>query len=101
MERGILKRRILPTGHHDRRRAATGHSDLVDPAVHERRPQKAFGSRWAECGVETPTKTARNVVQRSYIWAIRFYLDEHKRLRNRALFVLAIPLLRAYYFVAS
>lgn len=42
-----------------------GHSDL-DPAVHER------------------------LLKPRDIWAIRFYLDEHRRLRDRALFDLAI-----------
>ena len=36
-----------------------------------------------ECRTEAPLKP-RN------IWAIRFYLDEHRRLRDRALFDLAI-----------
>ena len=55
-----------------------GHSD-PDPAVHERRPWNAGQN----VGPKRPLKP-RN------IWAIRFYLDEHKRLRDRALFDLAI-----------
>jgi integrase len=55
-----------------------GHSDL-DPAVHERRPWNAG----QEVGPKRPLKP-RN------IWAIRFFLDEHKRMRDRALFDLAI-----------
>ena len=55
-----------------------GYSDL-DPAVHERRPWNAGQS----VGPKRPLK-------RRDIWAIRFYLDEHRRLRDRALFDLAI-----------
>jgi integrase len=55
-----------------------GHSDL-DPAVHDRRPWNAG----LNVGQKRPLKLRD-------IWAIRFYLDEHKRLRDRALFDLAI-----------
>ncbi len=55
-----------------------GHSDL-DPAVHERRPRNAGQN----VGPKRPLRPRD-------IWAIRFYLDEHKRLRDRALFDLAI-----------
>ncbi|RYE69987.1 MAG: integrase, partial [Rhizobiaceae bacterium] len=55
-----------------------GHSDL-DPAVHERRPWNAGQN----IGPKRPLKPRD-------IWAIRFYLDEHRRLRDRALFDLAI-----------
>jgi site-specific recombinase XerC len=55
-----------------------GVSDL-DPAVHERRPWNAGKT----VGPKRPLKPRD-------IWAIRFYLDEHKRLRDRALFDLAI-----------
>jgi hypothetical protein len=55
-----------------------GHSDL-NPAVHERRPWNAGKN----VGPKRPLKPRD-------IWAIRFYLDEHKRLRDRALFDLAI-----------
>lgn len=55
-----------------------GHSDL-DPAVHDRRPWNAGVS----VGPKRPLKPRD-------IWAIRFYLDEHRRLRDRALFDLAI-----------
>ena len=55
-----------------------GHSDL-DPAIHDRRPWNAGQN----VGPKRPLKPRD-------IWAIRFYLDEHKRLRDRALFGLAI-----------
>ena len=55
-----------------------GHSDL-DPAVHDRRPWNAGQN----VGPKRPLRPRD-------IWAIRFYLDEHKRLRDRALFDLAI-----------
>jgi hypothetical protein len=55
-----------------------GFSDLV-PALHERRPWNAGQN----VGAKRPLK-ARD------IWAIGFYLDEHKRLRDRALFDLTI-----------
>ncbi|ROT95369.1 integrase [Altererythrobacter sp. FM1] len=55
-----------------------GHSDL-DPAVHERHPWNAGQN----VGQKRPLKLRD-------IWAIRFYLDENKRLRDRALFDLAI-----------
>lgn len=51
-----------------------GHSDL-GPAVHERRPWNAGQN----VGQQRPLKLRD-------IWAIRFYVDEHKRLRDRALF---------------
>jgi len=60
------------------RRSTMGHSDL-DPAVHERRPWNAG----QKVGPKRPLRPRD-------IWAIRFYLDEHKRLRDRALFDLAI-----------
>ncbi len=55
-----------------------GHSDL-DPAVHDRHPWNAGQN----VGPKRP-------LRRRDIWAIRFYLDEHKRHRDRALFDLAI-----------
>jgi site-specific recombinase XerC len=55
-----------------------GHSDL-DPAVHERHP-------WNAGYIIGPKRPLRP----RDIWAIRFFLDEHKRLRDRALFDLAI-----------
>lgn len=55
-----------------------GHSDL-DPAVHERRLWNAGQN----VGPKRPLRPRD-------IWAIRFYLAEHKRLRDRALFDLAI-----------
>lgn len=60
------------------RRSTIGHSDL-DPAVHERRPWSAGQN----VGPKRPLRPRD-------IWAIRFYLDEHKRLRDRALLDLAI-----------
>ena len=55
-----------------------GHSDF-DPAVRDRRPWNAG----------TLVGTKRPLRPRD-VWAIRFYLDEHRRLRDRALFDLAI-----------
>jgi len=55
-----------------------GHSDL-DPAVHERRPWNSG----QEVGPKRPLRPRD-------IWTIRFFLDEHKRIRDRALFDLAI-----------
>lgn len=55
-----------------------GHSDL-DPAMHYRCPWNAGQN----VGPKRP-------VWRRDIWAIRFYLDEHRRLRDRCLFDLAI-----------
>lgn len=55
-----------------------GHSDL-DPAVHERRPWNAG----QHVGPKRPLRPRD-------IWAIRFFLDEHGRMRDRALFDLAI-----------
>jgi hypothetical protein len=55
-----------------------GVSDL-DPGAHGRRPWNAGDV----VGAKRPLKP-RNV------WAIRFYLDEHRRLRDRALFDLEI-----------
>src|SRR5512139_3211088 len=55
-----------------------GYSDL-DPAVHERRPWNVGKN----VGPKRPLKSRD-------IWAIRFYLDEHRRVRDRALFDLAI-----------
>jgi len=55
-----------------------GHSDL-DPAVHERRPWNAGKN----VGPKRPLRPRD-------IWAIRFFLDEHRRLRDRALFDIAI-----------
>mgnify|MGYP000606070543 CR=1 FL=1 len=55
-----------------------GHSDL-DPAVHERHPWNSGKN----VGPKRPLRPRD-------IWAIRFYLDEHRRLRDRALFELAI-----------
>lgn len=55
-----------------------GHSDF-DPALRERRPWNA-----GQCvGPKRPLRPRD-------IWAIRFFLDEHKLLSDRALFDLAI-----------
>ena len=51
----------------------------IDPAGHERRPWNAG----LNVGPKRPLRPRD-------IWAIRFYLDEHRRLRDRALFDLAI-----------
>lgn len=55
-----------------------GVSDF-DPTFHERRP-------W-NTGATVGAKRALKVRD---VWAIRFFLDEHKRIRDRALFDLAI-----------
>jgi hypothetical protein len=46
-------------------------------------PKKPLGHAGQNVGSKRPLRPRD-------IWAIRFYLDEHKRLRDRALFVLAI-----------
>ena len=55
-----------------------GHSDF-DPASRNRRPWNAG----LMVGAKRPLKLRD-------IWAIRFYLDEHKRVRDRCLFDLAL-----------
>lgn len=55
-----------------------GFSNL-DPGARERQPWNA-GS---QVGAKRPLKPRD-------VWAIRFFLDEHRRLRDRALFDLAI-----------
>ena len=55
-----------------------GLSDF-DPASRERRPWNAG----AIVGTKRPLKPRD-------VWAIRFFLDEHRRVRDRALFDLAI-----------
>jgi integrase len=55
-----------------------GVSDL-DPDAHGRRPRNAGNM----VGAKRPLKPRD-------VWAIRFFLDEHRRLRDRALFDLAI-----------
>ena len=65
-------------GHSGHRRSRMGHSDL-DPAAHERRPWSAGQN----IGPTRPLKPRD-------IWAIRFFLDENTRLRDRASFDLAI-----------
>lgn len=68
----------IPDGHPGHWRSVMGHSDL-DPAVHERRPWNSGKN----VGPKRPSKPR-------VIWAIRYFLDGHKRLRDRALFDLAI-----------
>ena len=55
-----------------------GHSS-VDPAFHELRP-------WNEGRLIG----AKRALKQQQVWAIRFWLDQHRRLRDRALFDLAI-----------
>jgi integrase len=55
-----------------------GHSPL-DPAFEERRP-------WNEGRL----LGAKRALKQQQVWAIRFWLDQHRRLRDRALFDLAI-----------
>lgn len=55
-----------------------GYSDY-DPAGRERSPWNA--------GIMVGAKRPLNP---SDIWAIRFFLDEHKRVRDRAMFDLAL-----------
>lgn len=55
-----------------------GHSDL-DPAIDKRRPWNAGKN----VGAKRPLKPRD-------IWPIGFYLDVHRRIRDRALFDLAI-----------
>jgi hypothetical protein len=65
-------------GHSGQRRSIIGISDL-DPDAHGRRPWNAGNM----VGAKRPLKPRD-------VWAIRFFLDEHRRLRDRALFDLAI-----------
>jgi hypothetical protein len=55
-----------------------GHSSM-DPAFHELRP-------WNEGRLIG----AKRALKQQQVWAIRFWLDQHKRLRDRALFDFAI-----------
>jgi site-specific recombinase XerC len=55
-----------------------GHSPL-DPAFEERRPWNE-GRLWG----------AKRALKQQQVWAIRFWLDQHRRLRDRALFDFAI-----------
>src|SRR5581483_3102926 len=57
---------------------AMGHSEF-DPAAKERRPWNAGR-----------TVGAKRAVKPQQVWAIRFWLDRERRLRDRALFDLAI-----------
>lgn len=65
-------------GHFGHRRDVMGYSDL-DPTVHDRRTWNAGQN----------VRPKRPPKPRD-IWTIRFYLDEHRRLRDRTLFDLAI-----------
>jgi hypothetical protein len=51
----------------------------LDPAFEERRP-------WNECR----HLGAKRALEQQQVWAIRFWLDQHRRPRDRALFDLAI-----------
>ena len=55
-----------------------GHSS-IDPAFHEPRP-------WNEGRLIG----AKRALKQQQVWAIRFWLDQHRRLRDRALFDFAI-----------
>jgi hypothetical protein len=55
-----------------------GHSSM-DPAFHELRP-------WNEGRLIG----AKRALKQQQVWAIRFWLDRHRRLRDRALFDFAI-----------
>lgn len=55
-----------------------GHSSM-DPAFHQLRP-------WNEGRLIG----AKRALKQQQVWAIRFWLDQHRRLRDRALFDLAI-----------
>ena len=55
-----------------------GHSPL-DPAFQERRP-------WNEGRLVG----AKRALKQQQVWAIRFWLDQHRRLRDRALFDFAV-----------
>ena len=55
-----------------------GHSSM-DPAFHELRP-------WNEGRLIG----AKRALKQQQVWAIRFWLDQHRRLRDRALFDFAI-----------
>lgn len=55
-----------------------GHS-VMDPAFHERRS-------WNEGRI----LGAKRALKQQQVWAIRFWLDQHRRLRDRALFDFAI-----------
>jgi hypothetical protein len=55
-----------------------GHSS-IDPAFHELRP-------WNDGRVSGP----KRALKPQQVWAIRFFLDQHRRLRDRALFDFAI-----------
>ena len=55
-----------------------GHSSM-DPAFHELR-------RWNEGRLIA----AKRALKQQQVWAIRFWLDQHRRLRDRALFDFAI-----------
>lgn len=55
-----------------------GHSPL-DPAFAERRP-------WNEGHL----RGAKRALKQQQVWAIRFWLDQHRRLRDRALFDFAL-----------
>jgi site-specific recombinase XerC len=69
---------VLHLGHHGRRRTTMGLSSF-DPVARERRVWNA--------GRKVGSKRALKPRQ---VWAIRFFLDQHHRVRDRALFDLAV-----------
>ena len=73
-----MKTETLPSANPARRRTTWEHSEF-DPAIRERRPWNA--------GRMVGAKRALKPQQ---VWAIRFWLDRERRLRDRALFDLAI-----------
>jgi site-specific recombinase XerC len=83
-----LSRGYNVLGHSGQRSNEMGISDF-DPYAHGRRPWNAGNM----VGAKRPLKPRD-------VWAIRFLLDEHRRLRDRALFDLAIDSkLRGYDIV--
>lgn len=70
--------RTLSVGHPGRGSTTMGHSSF-DPATNARRAWNAGRS-----------VGAKRTLKRSQVWAIRFWLDRESRLRDRALFDLAI-----------
>jgi len=79
--RQAQKQQTLPNGRSGQEEDEMGHSEF-DPATRERRPWNA--------GRMVGAKRALKPQQ---VWAIRFWLDRERRLRDRALFDLAIDAL--------
>jgi integrase len=82
MERKILKRRILSPAIMAAGEAQWDIQILTPPCMNGC-PRKRLGHAGQNVGPKRPLRPRD-------IWAIRFYLDEHRRLRDRALFDLAI-----------